>query len=337
MSSFAKFDDVERWYNQTKPMGGAVNKGLDIRPIGDRNRKYERIVKIDPDCYALSCGWHRGDILFPITLDYEPTLSDMEAFAPIVWRRYGYGVDRVTIRNGIGPYAMHPRVYKFLKHNMPSGLTFVQGKQGKQFIKIQRTGAELFLAKGTHVHPTEYAAILAERARGNTSAYRTRPWCTGTEDTTSLIFQRNGDTWEFISHNGVAPPVSRTLVDREAKARYKDAIKTFCDWALTVAPMIAIHDFRVRQEYHDQLTEYMTAYPTSQYRRWGLLHKRLPPETLRGIIAFSDHPMRTVVMVIMMYETEMYRQPIRDQDDLTYIRIRLNRWINKTLGFTTKG
>ena len=52
-SSFSSFDDVVYHYENIKPMGGITNKGKDIRPIGDRKRKYERIVKISNNCYAL--------------------------------------------------------------------------------------------------------------------------------------------------------------------------------------------------------------------------------------------------------------------------------------------
>jgi hypothetical protein len=52
-SSFESFDDVVYNYESIKPMGGSTNKGKDIRPIGDRKRKYERIVKISNNCYAL--------------------------------------------------------------------------------------------------------------------------------------------------------------------------------------------------------------------------------------------------------------------------------------------
>ncbi len=44
-SSFGSFDEVVAHYENIKPMGGSGNKGKDIRPIGDRKRKYERIVK----------------------------------------------------------------------------------------------------------------------------------------------------------------------------------------------------------------------------------------------------------------------------------------------------
>ena len=55
-SSFSSFDEVVNHYENVKPMGGISNKGKDVRPMGDRKRKYERIVKISDNCYALSEG-----------------------------------------------------------------------------------------------------------------------------------------------------------------------------------------------------------------------------------------------------------------------------------------
>ncbi|WP_445779447.1 hypothetical protein [Shewanella sp.] len=58
---FNTFDQVAEWYNNTKPLGGKDNKGLDIRPIGARRYKYERIKKCDEDTYALIDGYFDPD------------------------------------------------------------------------------------------------------------------------------------------------------------------------------------------------------------------------------------------------------------------------------------
>jgi hypothetical protein len=337
-TNFTCFADVEAWYNGIKPVRGPKHAGQDVRPIGDRTRKYERIVKIDDDCYALSDGYHRGDAVFPSGSDaYDPTLADMEAFAPIVWRRYGQGIERVTLRNGIGPRYTHSGRYTFLARHKPVGLTFVQTTQGRQFIKVNRTGTDIFLAKGTHVHPTEYAEVVAQRDRGSRNVWHTLPWCTGTVDTTSLVFQRDGSGWEFISHNGVVPPVPRNLVDKDTKAKYRDDIKAFCDWALTVTPMIDVGNFQVRLEYDTQFTEWAKDNPQAMVRHWGRVSTRLPAPIAREVITNPEHPLRIFMAVFMAYETGVYGDPIRDQSDLTYVRSKVNRWINKVLGFNVKG
>tara|TARA_B110000858_G_scaffold51037_1_gene59122 strand:+ start:1434 stop:1859 length:426 start_codon:yes stop_codon:yes gene_type:complete len=89
-SSFESFDEVVAHYENVKPLRGKDNAGKDIRPIGDRKRKNERIVKISDNCYALSEGYHFGDALFNwgwgyvASTGFVPTLKDMEKYAPIV-------------------------------------------------------------------------------------------------------------------------------------------------------------------------------------------------------------------------------------------------------------
>jgi hypothetical protein len=333
---FTCFDDVEQRYNTTKPIKGPKHKDHDVRPIGDRNRKWERIVKIDNDCYALSDGHHRGDAVFPAWGRPDISPADMEKFAPIVWRRYGQGVEKVTIRNGIGPY-VHTTRYMFLNRHMPAGLTFVQTQQGKQFVRMRGTETPLFLAKGTHVTAGEYADILKDRAQLTAAPLRSvNRWATGTEDTTSLTFLRVGTgQWEFISNNGVAPPVPRTRVDADHKAQYKDAIKQFCEWAFTVGPMLNVADYNTRREYEQQFRDWCQEQGIPQ-RGWGTMSRRAAPEVFRTIMADADHPMRIVMMVAMLHEADVNLHAVTTKEDVSAIRSRINRWLNKVLGFTTK-
>ena len=90
-TSFASFDEVARRYEDIKPIRErTLGTSRDIRPIGDRNRKQERIVKLSRNCYALSDGYHRGDGAFTY---FSPTWGRglMEYYAPIVWRKHKYG------------------------------------------------------------------------------------------------------------------------------------------------------------------------------------------------------------------------------------------------------
>jgi hypothetical protein len=341
-TNFTCFDDVERWYNQTKPLGGKSNAGLEIRPIGDRARKHERIVKVNDDCYALSDGYHRGDALFPAWTrsrdeNDKATLEDMKTFAPIVWQRYGQGVETVTIRNGVGP-AYHTSRYMFLDRHMPSRLSFVQTRVGRQFVRIGGVGTEVFLAKGTHVTPSEYANALAARAKQAQPVNRgyVMSWATGTEDKTSLTFRRDGARWELVNSPAALPTPPRTVVDKELKEQYREAIKTFTDWALTVAPMLNIDDFNVRTEYDRIWKDWMKENRGYEQRSWGAMRNRAIPELFRQIVDNPEHPLRVVMVVAMMYETEVYLTPIDNQARLTAARSRINSWLNQTLAFLKK-
>ena len=45
-TNYRSFAEVVAHYDSITPLRGSTNAGKDIRPIGDRRRKYERIVKI---------------------------------------------------------------------------------------------------------------------------------------------------------------------------------------------------------------------------------------------------------------------------------------------------
>ena len=159
-TSFNSFADVEAHYNKIKPLRGKGNDGKDIRPIGDRKRKWERIVKISPNCYALSDGHHFGDAVFGHwtygAKDYKPTLKDMERYAPIVWRKKRDGTEEVTLRNAWGP-GQHTGRYSFLYRHSPHRMWF-RNRNGKHFIQV--AAQDFYLAKGTTTPRAVYDAIM---------------------------------------------------------------------------------------------------------------------------------------------------------------------------------
>lgn len=54
---FDSFNEVVSWYERTRPMVSKHHTlAHDVRPIGDRKRKWERIKKIDENTYALLDG-----------------------------------------------------------------------------------------------------------------------------------------------------------------------------------------------------------------------------------------------------------------------------------------
>jgi len=117
-TNFSSFKEVVNHYESIKPLVSQYHtREDDIRPIGDRARKYERIVKISNNCYALSDGHHYGDDKFyswSITEtevddqgNYKVTprldwLGSMRRYAPIVWSRNALGIEKVEIRNVTG-------------------------------------------------------------------------------------------------------------------------------------------------------------------------------------------------------------------------------------------
>lgn len=327
---FKNFDDVKNAYESIKPLGGASNAGKDLRPIGARRRKHERIVKISDSCYALSDGYHYGDNIF-VAYSATRTISekDMEFYAPIVWRKHRDGTETVKIRNGTGPNYGHTGRYMFLSRHMPRGLTFIQTQQGKQFVAINSIGSRIFLAKGKTLPAEVYDNLATQKHNW------TKDWAMKYDDKAALLFKRSASSWELINHNGEEPVPPRKVVDKKLKAQYKDAIIAFRSWAIIMTRMLDLADWSIRNEYGTQFRDWVKDNCGGGYHWYGPVGNRVPVETLRDIVATEDHPMRLHLAIAMMYETEMYVQPIRDQSDLTYVNVRINRWINKVLGFNT--
>ena len=67
--SLMTFENIKRRYENTKPIRGDKN---DIRPVGDRRRKHERVVKVNDNTYAYR--YYETDIL---TLTPEKAVLDI--------------------------------------------------------------------------------------------------------------------------------------------------------------------------------------------------------------------------------------------------------------------
>lgn len=313
---FSTFADVERRYNATKPIKSKAHEGHDLRPIASRSRKWERIVKIDADCYALTEGYHHGDwVLYPHSGASGP--ADMKLFAPIVWQRFGADVETVTVRNGFGP-GMDQRRYKFLTAYLPWGLNFQFNRDGKHYVQLRSTSTQLFLPKATHLT----AAALTHQWVPS--------WATGTEDTTSLTFRKDGPgNWELISK--VQHP-ARTGVNKELKAEYKDDVAAFMEWAILMTPMLGLADWKVRAEYQKQISDYCKEQGVPHhFSRYTVDKARA--SLFRTILRDREHPMRTALAATLMGSIDAYRAPT-SKEEYTRIRSKANSWINKYLGFT---
>ena len=110
------FADAEARYADTKPIRG---NNMDMRPLGKRSRKWERVLKIDDNCYALLEYGTGSDTDW----QGEPngtTREEVRMLAPILWERHPDGTETVRIRNEV--YSHSQGRYSFLYRAMPNGL-----------------------------------------------------------------------------------------------------------------------------------------------------------------------------------------------------------------------
>jgi hypothetical protein len=323
-TSFTCFKEVEAHYNNTTPLRGEQNKGKDIRPIGDRNRKHERIVKVSPNCYALSDGYHFGDEHFYYGgANYTPTLAAMEKYAPIVWRKKRDGTEEVTLRNGYGQGAHNGR-YAFLYRHTPKDMWF-RIRNGKQFIQVR--AAEYYLAKVRTAPRPVYDAIM-NIPSAQYWQKRTKDWAMLHDDNSAVTFRKN-ERGELAHVEGTGQDIAQVkapTVKKEVKAKYKDAIKSFFEWGMTMSPLLPLEDREYRREHYFKPEGYTVA-------------------ALRNVVADEEHPMRLALWVMFAADCtdrmwgihrEYYCKTVETKEDLQRVRSRYNTFINKKLGFMTK-
>lgn len=344
-SSFTCFDEVVSHYNNITPLRGSTNAGKDIRPIGDRARKWERIVKISRNCYALSDGYHMGDEHFPawqlnrcLTV---ATLTDMEKYAPIVWRKKRDGTEEVTLRNGYGE-GQHNSRYDFLWRHTPHGLNF-RIRNGKHFIWNHGHGTEHYLAKTRtvrrHIHD---GFQRAANKRPNHWAKYNAKWAKVCDDNSAVTFRKNENRgWDHVEGTGKdISSIPKPTVNKVVKAKYKDDIKKFFEWGMTMSPLLPLEDSGYATEQGHGLYAH---FKPDDHSGYGIPAPK--PTDLRKVVSDENHPMRLALWVTFAaYCTdkdwgqcrEYYTKTIETKEDLQRVRSRYNTWVNISLGFITK-
>ena len=343
ISRHSTFKEVVDHYNRIKPLGGKDNVGKDIRPIGDRRRKWERIAKISANCYALSDGYHFGDEHFPywghsIHASAVGTAS-MEKSAPIVWRKLPDGTDQVTIRNGWGP-GNHNGRYAFLDRHSPHSMSFCIGN-GKQYMRVSSFGGLRSSGRPTTTHylakvRTTPKAVYDDYKSRSPSGYYAKhmaKFVTLRDDNSAVVFRRKDNSeWEHVEGTGGKLPTP-PRVDKKTKAKFKADIQKFFEWGMTVSPLLMLEE---RDYAHNMLGEMAKHFQGSK----GESRMRY-----RDIVRNEEHPMRLQFWVqfassctdtTWSWTKEYYVKTVETKEDLAKVRSRYNTFINAELGFINK-
>ncbi len=317
------FADAEARYNKVKPIRGSDN----IRPIGDRRRKWERIHKFSRNCYGLFDGgvgdpktqwWNCSDL--------NVTDAEAKSMAPVLWWRDKYGSDHVRFRNETGSGG-HPSRYKFLSMAMPAGISF-EIRNGKQFIVYG--GDKYFLAKGTRVPSTwlnANATVWLQRSDSVTTV----------DDGVALTFVRFAEYtrgWKFDGGGKGIPKPPRTLVDTKTKAKYKEDIQQFWDWLCVTAPMLPVNDWAYLRDKRSELREHTQSVVGLDNLEIG---RTTLPEVALQIITDYNNPLRVNMALEFLKRSDMtsiqtYMTSVQTEEDIKKVRSQYNYWINKTLG-----
>jgi hypothetical protein len=303
---FISFNQVAAWYEQIRPIKSVAHTlEDDIRPVGQRRRKWERIKKVDDNTYCLLDGYF-GQTMYNnnVTDQYE---MDMAA---IMWRREADG-DYIYIRNGTTSSVPHGR-FKFLQWHLPMNMSFRYNQQGKHWVRAKTpTGYEDFpLPKTTY--------------RWN---YQTKE-ATVPDDGKRLRFRANEDG--TFTRMGDAFKVTISHVDKELKKSWKPQIEAFYVQAAALAPLLKL-SWDARVTYRQTLNEWggRTGLTLGYFTYGGV--EQLPPVLMRQIVEQEDHELRIPAIALVVHAIGGQRE-IATKEDLTRIKSAYNRLMNKALG-----
>ncbi len=332
------FADVERQYNTTPVIRSRFGKDNDIRPIGDRRRKHERIHKINRNCYAIMQGYGYGDPVFQPWYGggkIKPSVNSTEQFAALVWRRHRDGTETVKVANGSGPWGHHNSIYDMLTRHLPYPLRFVN-KNGKHFIRIGSVfnGEDYYLAKRTSVPAPikKHWDAYYRRANAQSVYIRERQgWMTAKDDGAALVFRRIGEE-EWVHDSGGLPLPPAPRVNKELKDKYKTHMNEFYDWGIAMTPLLPLETGTYNYGERGKLDTYRREHYGNSKRRalW-----------LRDVLKDPEHPMRVSAWVDFtislignsgLYERTTIKEHMQE-GNMAEVRSKFNSWVNKTAKF----
>ena len=322
-----------------------------MRPIGNRNRKWERVVRVDANTYALTNGgpadpvftWGGSDQKFRD--QYPITAAEVARLSPIVWRKHKDGTETITIRNGAGPW-QHNHTYSFLARALPRELWFRQTRIGKQFIYNRSQGQTVHLPKTSSAprHVIEYYKDQKKTAKNQHWVNRYIKAYTPGDDGLSVTFKREANGHFTLVGEAPKVMVDRTRMNKELKASFKADIAGLLESATAFYPMMRTQlTWAFQNETNRELADIAKEHKINGYNHsYGRLFAYSEPELMRAILKDPEHPMRHGLNIAAIYEINNAMSGLRnyeDDEDMNdarnkSVRAHFNRWISRLGGFT---
>ena len=324
------FAEAAARYADTKPIRG---NNMDMRPLGKRSRKWERITKLDDDCYALLEYGTGSDT----TWDGKPdgtTREEVRMLAPILWERHPDGTETVRIRNEV--YRHSQGRYSFLQRAMPIGLGWLN-KNGQHYICYKTPHSDEHFMQYLPHSKTIPAHRITRHGAYHSNSFN----FTELDDHHYVKLRCAGDCkFSLVSDEHELPKPPRVVVMKDEKAAFKPVANAFWDWMLAVGPLLELPksgEYSARVEYRKRMREILDAWVNNEPEklkqignRWGDI--RLEAPLNREVMANVDHPLRVVLLSALSDSFAL--QGVTDIDGLRTVRAKFNSWVNKYCGFT---
>jgi len=290
--------------------------------LGNRRKKWERIVKVNDNCYALLSGFDRSDALRNMwymrgrELDLSP--EEVRYWAPIVWERhpdlkdrFGDPVETVTVR-GITRSHDHARL-KFIRSYLPTAIDMPDSST------VRMDDVRMYLP-------------------------RTNESDDG--DKNFMVFERNTSAWGprfYLASEEFARPKIQSRINKELKAKIKPHMDAFYEWVCAMAPILPSAPSWASSadidDYHERASKYRE-YRMNQTKKLvdagvieGSWNGRFVPERTIEAIVTEDTELRLALAVLFLETSEL--QKCKTKEDFKYARTQYNRWINKVCGLVT--
>lgn len=302
------FDRVKAKYESVKPI---VSKKStledDVRPIGERRYKTERIIKVDENTYVLSDG------VLSAVGSYSQMPLEMELqFAPIMVQRREDG-DYIRIRSGSVGSSWMSR-YAFLRAYTPMGMSF--------------SSAGGTRANEIHTHVDRKVHVLPRMD------YQIN-WSTGAilKDGGEMLWfkQTSPDTYERVSE---LYTLKTNKIDRDAKSPYRKHLRDYFNWMCVISPMLISgmeNKWRARETAAAEFME--VAGDTIFVNQYAPM--RLPTPELaslvKDILKDDEHVLRTALTTLILVECNASIKTFSDVDSMKKFRSQYNRLMNKLL------
>ena len=298
--SIDTFDEAAKHYAETRPIVSCNHtKEQDIRPIGERRRKWERIEHVNRNKYVLH------DMLPCATEWGTPYL----ARPPVVWERRN-GREQVTVRGAVRSGGDTSR-YNFLRTWLPMGLRFDNWTRlGSHYID---TGANRYYLPRPENTNDDYSLTFE----------RDQHW------------EIAMDIWNLVSREYKKP---RVQVNKKKKAAAKEYIASFYEWLCATGPMLPVGNWDYNSKLRNEVRDYVTNLATDNLLKSNVLKpvpyngagRIIPPKLALEIMKNYNHPLR--IHLACNFLTDQ-REDFRTVEDVKRFRSSFNRWVNKTLDF----
>ena len=324
------FAEVDWLYHTVKPIISKNHrKEDDLRPIGSRGRKHERIIKVNDQKYILNDG--ECDTISFWKFYYSqpnnklPTTQQIEALAPIVWSIDDEGNEFIKIRNGSGTQS-HQTRYTFLENTLPQCMSFII-TSGKQYIQV-RSGVE------PNSKLSEYFLPKSEYYWSNETSKDDFRQLHLTKPANSKFWLPQGNTFTF------SPPKKR--IDKKRKADLKDAIEGMWDYISAMWTLIDVVDggysWNKHQENKKEMDTHYHAWlgqPSENLTHWWDWKGK--GDFIAHVFQTEDHPCRVTILDMFVYDSDLVNIKLGrltnfdEREQLSRLRSQYNRWVNKAL------